>query len=871
VPMDDQLPPDPRKPIPGTPAPLPDDGQGEWVDLGEEPGDVEDTPDGGAIVTLDRDDAPGSADGDFLANLAESLPEVDLSRISTQLLELIDLDKEARARRDKEYADTLKRTGAGDEAPGGASFEGASKVVHPMLMEAAIDFASRAMKELWPADGPVKTLIEGEETQDKLKRASRKKALMNWQLTVQAKEARAEVEQALTQVPMGGVQYVKLGWETGRNRPNLLAVMLDDMYLPYAATNFYSAQRKTHAQAITRLEYEGRVRSGMYRDLDLAPTAIDPDQSEAAKASDKIEGRESHAYDKDGLRTVYEVYTTYEIEGDPKADGPAPYIVSIDLATRKVLSIYRNWDEGDATREELQWFVELPFLPWRGAYALGLSQIIGGLSIAATGALRALLDSAHIQNVPSGLKLKGGTSGGQTLTPNPGEVNEIEGGLGVDDIRKLFMPMPFNGPSPVLYELLGFLVDAGHSVVRTALDDVADMGADVPVGTTMARMEQTMVVYSAIHGRLHDAMGRLLRILHRLNAMYLDDEALEKEVGEDFATREDFEGPMDVVPVSDPNIFSEAQRFAQVQALAQRADLKPQLYKLHEVERRILTTLKIPDIDSVLQPAQEPEEQNAVNENVAASLGRPVIAFPEQDHAAHLQTHLAYLLNPMLGQSPLIAPMFLPAMVRHLREHIALLSMQMAFKLAEDQTGLDLDDLVKEHENDEENRALDRLLSQSSLLVSQEMQQLLGPLQPVLAQLMQQAQQYQQPGPMDPTQATLQVAQMQQADKAQDRSVKVQLAQLQQQGKAQDAQFRAMTAQQVEERRAALQRELAALDAQQAAMSEQHEDHRTMQEITARAAMNDADNQTAMNLAEFEAATGERIAVSTGTGVNPQP
>ena len=259
---------------------------------------------------------------------------------------------------------------------------------------------------------------------------------------------------------------------------------------------------------------------------------------------------------------------------------PAPYIITIDKLSRKVLSVYRNWDELDESKEELQWFVEFPFVPWRGAYPIGLPHMIGGISAAATGALRALLDSAHISNSQTMLKLKGGTRGGQTLEIQPTQVLEIEGGLNVDDVRKLAMPLPYNPPSAVLLQLLGVLVDAGKGVVRTTLEDLADSNSNTPVGTTLARIEQGMTVFSAIHGRLHDAMGRMLRILHRLNGMYLDDENIEAELGEELATRADFDGPMDVVPVSDPNIFSEAQRYAQVQAVAQRAAALPQLYNL---------------------------------------------------------------------------------------------------------------------------------------------------------------------------------------------------------------------------------------------------------------------------------------------------
>ena len=273
--------------------------EGETVEIDEELPDVEDTPDGGAIVRLDEEPKPGESE--FYANLADEMDEPTLDHIATEYIELVERDKEARSQRDKQYEEGIRRTGLGEDAPGGAQFEGASKVVHPMLVEACVDFAARAMKELWPASGPCKTKIEGEETEERLDKANRKADLMNWQLTVQAQEARAEVEQLLTQVPLGGAQYLKLGWDEKRNRPTFLAVMIDDVFLPFAATNFYSAQRKTHRQFITKLEYEQRVRSGMYRDVDLTPPGLNVEQSASASANDKIEGKSETTYNEDGL------------------------------------------------------------------------------------------------------------------------------------------------------------------------------------------------------------------------------------------------------------------------------------------------------------------------------------------------------------------------------------------------------------------------------------------------------------------------------------------------------------------------------------------------------------------------------------------
>jgi len=663
---------------------------GEVIEVDDEDEGVVDTDDGGAIVTLDEEEASRSKD--FYSNLAEDMSESDLGRISQQFLDLISKDKEARKQRDKQYEEGIQRTGLGDDAPGGAQFEGASKVVHPLLTEACVDFAARAIKELFPPQGPVKDFIPGKPDGDKVKKAQRKTKFMNWQLTVQSPEFRAELEQLLTQVPLGGAQYLKTTWNEARNRPDFLFVGIDEMYLPYAATNFYTAQRKTHVQYLTAVDYQKRVKGVMYRDVDLGPVSMEPDLSAAEKANNKIEGRNESSYNEDGLRTVYEVYALADIEGE----GALPYIISIDKPSGKVLSIYRNWDELDEAQEELQWFVEFPFVPWRGAYPIGLPHMIGGLSAASTGALRALLDAAHVSNSQTMLKLKGGSKGGQSLEIQPTQVMEIEGGLAADDIRKLVMPLPYNPPSAVLFQLLGFLVDAGKGVVRTTLDDISDGNPNAPVGTTLAKLEQGMVVFSAIHARLHNSMQKLLGILHRLNAMYLNDEEIEEEVGEELASREDFEGPLDVVPVSDPNIFSEAQRFAQVQAVAQRSAQLPQLYNQRKVEERILETLKIPNAKDLLNPAMEPKEQNAVNENVAATMGRAIVAFPEQDHIAHLKTHLAYMMNPVLGMNPLIAPTYIPMMLNHLKEHIALWYASSVFDLGNEATGEDIGDMLKQ-------------------------------------------------------------------------------------------------------------------------------------------------------------------------------
>jgi len=823
--------------------------EGEFLEI-EDDSDVEDTEDGGAIVKMgEEDDEPSKG---FLENLAETLPESELKALATTFLDLVNRDKEARAKRDEQYEEGIRRTGLGDDAPGGAQFQGASRVVHPLLTEACVDFSSRAIKELFPASGPAKDFIPGKVTRDKVRKARRKTAFMNWQLTVQSPEFRSELEQLLTQVPLGGAQYLKVTWNEAKNRPQFLFVAIDEMLIPFAATNFYTAQRKTHVQYLTEQDYAARVASGMYRDVDMTAPGMDPERSKADIANDKVEGREETAFNEDGLRTVFEIYAQLDIE-----DGPAPYILTIDKATSKVLSIYRNWDEDDEVKEELQWFVEFPFVPWRGAYPIGLIHMIGGVSAAATGALRALLDSAHISNSQTMLKLKGAGIGGQSLDIQPTQVAEVEGGINVDDIRKVAMPLPFNQPSGVLFQLLGFLVESGKGVVRTTMDDVSDGNANVPVGTTMAKIEQGMVVFSAIHMRLHNAMARVLRILHRLNGMYLDDEMQEEELGEEIATRADFAGPMDVVPVSDPNIFSEAQRIAQIQTIAQRAAAQPMIYNQRKVEERILETLKVPNAVDLLVPPVEPKEQNAVAENVALVMGRPVIAFPQQDHVAHLQAHLSFLMSPTLGMSQLIAPTYIPGILNHIKEHVALWYAQQVYELGSEVLGSDLGDATRENKSVEDKKAFDRLLAEASMTVAKQSVEAFGQLPEVIQAAMQVMQQFTPPPPVDPA---VQAAQEETKRRAAADQAKAQL----------DAQ-RLQIEQQRDQVEAQRDQQDAALEMQQEQMRQQAENERTNVEVQSRISMNNEDNRTAMELALLDIEHGGSVEPAKNPNANPSP
>jgi hypothetical protein len=829
--------------------PLSDDerDEGEHVDIDTPESDVEDTADGGAMIRL-KDEEDTNEQREHFANIVDEVDQLTLSDVVTDLLDKIDKDKEARAKRDKLYEEGLRRTGLGDDAPGGAQFAGANKVVHPMLVEACVDFSARVMKEIFPPNGPVKSKVLGEREKEKVAKAERKAEFMNWQTTEQMVEFRGELEQLSTQLPLGGAQYLKMLWSPVYKRPMSEFIPIDDIYLPYAATNFYTAERKTHVQYVTETEFKRRVKTGMYIDINLGAPG-DPEFSKASIANDKIEGRKDTSYNEDGLRTVFEIYTRLDF-----GDGPEPYIISIDKTSREAVSLYRNWEKDDEQRLELDWIVEFPFVPWRGAYPIGLTHMIGGLSGAATGALRALLDSAYIQNIPTLLKLKGGP-GGQTLNVQPTEVVEMEGGALVDDIRKLAMPIPFAGPSPTLFQLLGFVVDAGKGVVQTSFEKLSDQNANQPVGTTMALIEQGMVVFSSIHSRLHSSMGRVFKILHRINSAYLTEEDIERQLSGIEVRPSDFDGPMDVIPVSDPAIFSETQRFAQTQAVMQRSAIAPQMYDARKVEEMFLRNLKI-SVDEVLRPAPGAEDIDPVSENVAAAMSRPVYVLPAQDHMAHLKTHLSFLKSPLFGQNPAIIKTFLYPMAQHIRDHV------LNYYLTEAHEAVDQAQRKNLIEKDADQQV------KVIIEVQQFIEQQLHGFEQQMAQIDQQAQQF-APKPQLPPDSSMQVAQLgaqTQMQIAQQRQA-VEQAKLQQDGQLKQVALQQEA--QLEQEKIASDARQAQLDMAKEQLRQQSEDQRTSAELEARMMMNEADNDTAMRLAAAEIASGDKVAVSTGTGINP--
>jgi hypothetical protein len=754
-----------------------------------EPGDVEEEiielEDGSVVVNFTPKKSPNEAP-EFYANLAETFDEDILQSLASEYLDLIEVDKESRKQRDKQYEEGLRRTGLGKDAPGGATFDGASKVVHPVMAEACVDFAASSSKELLPSDGIVRSNIKGDADRLKEETAARKVDFLNWQLTEQIPEYRDEMEQLLTQLPLGGSQFLKWRFDSEQKRPTCEWVAIDNIYLPYASTNFYTSPRVTEVQDITEDTFLQRVEAGIYKDIDTEYTSDAPltEQTGAQKANNKIEGKEDPSKNIDGLRRVYEITCFMRLDDDNESDGRrAPYIMTIDETTSKVVALYRNWECNDDKLEKLDWYVEFKFIPWRGAYAIGLPHLIGGLSAALTGSLRALLDAAHINNSQTMLKLKGGRIGGQSDRIEPTQVIEIEGAPGVDDVRKIAMPMPFNQPSSVLMSLLDWLTAAAKGVVSTSEEKIGEANNNMPVGTAQALIEQGAKVFSAIHARLHRSQAKSLNIISRLNHWYLDE--MDNQSGTEVQVR-DFSYNNDVRPVSDPNIFSETQRVAQNQALLQMATSAPQgMFDIRAVYRRVLGQLKIPSIEEVLPNPMGAKESNPALENVSMTMGRAAAAYPDQDHLAHIKIHLEYANNPAYGNNPVIGPVFAPHALEHIKQHLTLHYLQaMRATVAQAEGGRDTLELHQEKPLDLESQ---QALALASQMVGQDSQQVLGPYIPqiqALAQKVQQAQQAQQQqmANSDPTAQVILKTQMAETErKAAESQARMQLEQQQDQ------------------------------------------------------------------------------------------
>ena len=656
-----------RQPIPFAEGSPPDDLQ------------IEDFGDDEVLIGDPELDIMQDVDSEFDSNLAEEISEKELKAKASSLVRMYEEDREARSDWEERYKAGLRTVdpdgGMSEEEDARAS-RGLSTVVHPMIAEAATQFNARAIAELYPSGGPVKSIIVGNPDEEVEEQARRVKDYMNYQITQEMPEYFPDLDKMLFQLPLVGHAFKKVWWDANLDRQCSKFVKAEDFVVAPESTDLYTSQRYTHLIRMPRNDFNKYVAAGWYLNSEYSGDGIDP----SGDTTEDIEGVDPYS-NSDETMTLLEmhVYDSFDgIDGAEDSDGDdnvvgVPYVITVDYDAEKVLSVRRNWDAEDEKMKRLDWFVSYPFLPGVGFYGFGLYHLIGGLGKAATGSLRALLDSAAFANMQGGFKLKGRVTGGE-LQINPGEFADLD--ATVDDVNKAIMPLPFKEPSGALFNLLGFITEAGQRFANTSDMNVGDVNPNAPVGTTVALIEQGSKSFSAIHKRLHYAQGQEFKLLAKLNAKYLPDQfefALSGSSEIIYAT--DFDARIDVIPVSDPNIFSTAQRIAQAQSILQMANAAPQLHNIYEAYKRMYEAIRIPNIDQILIEPKEAVRLDPIDENMSVMYGKPIRAFPEQDHDSHIAVHMQFMQDPSLAGNPGAAAMQ-PLLVAHIAEHVALLYRQ---------------------------------------------------------------------------------------------------------------------------------------------------------------------------------------------------
>ena len=632
------------------------------------------TNDDGEKVNVDIDQDQTEKDEEVFesnhySNLAEELEDKEVALIGKDLVRAYEDDKSSRKNWEDQYSKGLRMLGVVVEDRQDP-FPGASGVHHPLLAEAATQFQARAIAEVFPPGGPVKTQVIGKVTDKKLEQSQRVQDFMNFQLTQEIPDYFNELDQMLFYLALAGSAFKKVYFDNTLDRICSKFVPAEEFVISMENTDLETAERYTQVMKLTRNDIRKYQVSGVYKDIPLnnaesTPGANDGDMVE--QTLQRLEGMSPSMADK--IHTVLEVHTNLDI-GEDKYEVALPYIVTIDLDSQKVLAIRRNWKEDDSLRRKRTYFIHYKYLPGLGFYGFGLIQMIGGLQHASTGALRALLDSAAFANLNGGFRAKGARIEGGDITVSPGEWVEVEA-YG-DDLRKSFIPLPFKEPSPTLLQLLGVLTESGRRFASIADAMIGDSAGSGPVGTTIALIEQGSKVYSAIHKRIHQAQGREFKLIYELNGEYLDDEYSFEVIGENKKIRrKDFTQSISVVPVSDPNIFSQAQRIALAQTGLQLAQASPEIINVKEATRRFLQALNIPDYMDLMIEDEDTPRRDPVSENMAVLNSKPIQVFEDQDHQAHMAVHSQFMNDPRFGGNPEAKEKLYPQMLAHMGQHMA--------------------------------------------------------------------------------------------------------------------------------------------------------------------------------------------------------
>ena len=602
------------------------------------------------------------------ANLAEYLDDGYLGEISSDLRASYEDDMESRSEWEETYTQGLDQLGVKyDERT--QPFQGASGVTHPLIAESVTQFQAQAYKELLPAGGPVKTQVLGLQDVAREEQASRVKDFMNYQIMEVMEEFDPDMDQLLFYLPLSGSTFKKVYFDEAKQRAVSKFVPAQDLVVPYAASDLATASRVTHVLRMDGNDIRKMQLAGFYRDVELSKYN---QENEVREKIDDIQGT-SRTY-SDEVYTILEMHVDLDIEGfeDMAPDGEPtgiaiPYIVTLDEGSGNILSIRRNFEEGTGISKKMQYFVHYKFMPGLGFYGFGLIHMIGGLGRAATSILRQLIDAGTLANLPAGFKARGVRVRNDDEPLQPGEWRDIDAPGG--NIRDAIIPLPYKEPSATLAQLLGALIEGGRRFVSLADQQTGDGNTAAPVGTTVAMLERGMKVMSAIHKRLHYAQRQEFRVLARIFRDNMPAEGYPYDVvgGDRMVMAEDFDGRVDVVPVSDPNIFSMAQRVTLAQTQLQLAQSNPQVHNLYAAYRRMYQALEVQNIDEVLPPPPQPQPLDPAIENARALMGEILNTFPEQDHDAHIRMHMAFMKTPLVATSPQVMGTF----YAHVMEHVS--------------------------------------------------------------------------------------------------------------------------------------------------------------------------------------------------------
>ena len=638
---------------------------------GQPQNNIEMLQDGGAIIgpqTLNMQ-------ATFDSNLAEFVDEDELEKMSSDLIADYETDKETRKDWEQGYTQGLDLLGFKYEERS-QPFQGASGVTHPMLAESVTQFQAQAYKELLPAGGPVKCDIVGALNPQVEEQSKRVRDYMNYQITSVMEEYDPDMDQMLFFLALAGSSFKKVYYDANLGRAVAKFIPVEDLVVPYHSTDLETAPRITHVLKQNKNEVRKSQVNGFYRDVDLE--SMLPNESAIQEKYNSIEGVSPSDIQYDNECTLLEIHCDLDIPGfeDIGLNGEPtgiklPYIITIDEGSGKVLSIYRNYKQEDPQKKKIQYFVHYRFLPGLGFYGFGLIHMLGGLSRSATSSLRQLIDAGTLSNLPAGFKARGLRIRDDDNPLQPGEFRDVDAPGG--DLRANFVPLPYKEPSQTLFMLLSFCVDAGKRFAAVADAKISDSNNANPVGTTMAMIEQGTKVMSAIHKRMHYAQKVEFKLLARVFQLYLPPEyPYNVSGGERMIKVQDFDDRIDIIPVSDPNIFSMSQRIQLAQAQLQLAQSNPQIHNAYEAYRRMYQALGVQNVDAILPPPARPQPKDPITENAELLMKKTAQSFAEQDHVAHINTHRAFISSVLVRTMPDV----MVNITSHILQHTSMLATQ---------------------------------------------------------------------------------------------------------------------------------------------------------------------------------------------------